>query len=329
MDMNTENKVLQVESLSHIPFNDLLSLFQQGYKFAEQSENAIELGLSIGLNVKGNNVRSLATCVTTIQTGKTIMLSTTMSSGTAPYTYYWTLTKPDGSTETLANQASNQHVTTQNGDYTVSVYAKDSCVGGAKTSNIESCKITASTVVIPTKYNCVAGHCIGPSLTGTYSSLAECQTACVTERTKYNCTAAGHCFGPLLTGKYDSLEECEADCKGPSKYNCVAGHCVGPRTSGTYDSLEACETACVVIEQKWKCADPATRTCVRAPDGTFNSRAECQLSASCQPGGGGIGGGCTNCPSDKNYCLAGQCIPKKYALAAGIGLVALLVLSRK
>lgn len=216
--MNIESNVLQIENLSQMSFNDLLSLYRQGYKLAEQSEIGLNIGLNI-LNAKGNNIRSLATCPGSVQTGATLTLSASASSGAAPYTYHWSVVKPDGSTVTLANQVTNQYVVGSNGNYTISVYVTDSCVSGAKTSSTDSCMITAST-----------SGCISTGI--------------------YNCEAG-------QTGY-------EVDNCGTRRYN----------------------SACA--------------------------------------GGGGVA--CPGCDLTKNYCLAGNCIPKNYVLYAGVGLVALLVL---
>lgn len=213
--MNVESKILQVESLNQLPFDNVLSLFRQGYRLAEYN------GLNIGLNVN----KSLATCIGSVTKGGMLTLSATASSGTAPYAYHWTVTKPDGTTETLANQATNQYVVSQNGEYTVSVYVTDSCAAGMKTSNIDSCKVVV-------------------------------------------------------------LEGEEA-----TKYNCINGTCIGPYKVGTYDSIQKC------------------------------------IDSGCEAGGGGAIG-CIDCDPVNNYCISGNCIPKKYALASGIGLVALLILTR-
>lgn len=170
--MNIEDKVLQVENLGQMSFDDVLSLYGQGYRLDELNRN---------------NIISLATCPSVVTTGGTLTLSTSVTSGTAPFTYHWSVTKPDGTIDTSLTGASNQYVFATNGVYAVSIYVTDSCTSGAKTSNKDSCVITVS------------------------------------------------------------------------------------------------------------------------------------------PGGGG-GAGCLSCDSAKNFCVAGQCIPKTYALAAGVGLVALLIL---
>jgi len=262
--MNIESKVLQVENLSRMPFDDMLSLFRQGYRLEQNSNIGIELGLNV-LNTRGNNIRSLATCKgstcpCSVTKGGILTLSANASSGTVPYTYHWTVTKPDGSTDTSLTGGSNPYTFNQDGSYNVSVYVTDSCATGAKTSNTDSCKITASTGNgdgVATKYNCVGGVCQGPFTTGTYSSLAECQVACQVVATRYNCVS-GVCQGPFTTGTYSSLAECQAVCTGD----------------------------------------------------------------------GGDGIDCPGCDLTKNYCLAGNCIPKNYVLVGGIGFIALLILAK-
>ncbi|MDD3474336.1 MAG: hypothetical protein PHP08_00350 [Candidatus Dojkabacteria bacterium] len=55
----------------------------------------------------------------------------------------------------------------------------------------------------------------------------------------------------------------------------------------------------------------------------------CQ-GTTCVPTGGGGGGGTTcdpvTCPSDKNFCVLGSCVPKTYVVYAGAGIVALFLL---
>ena len=168
--MDIENKILQIESLEQMSFEDVLSLYRQGYMIAEQNSNiGIELGLNV-LNIRGNNVRSLVpTCPSTVKTGGTLTLSASVTSGTAPYTYHWTVTKPDGTTDTSLTGASNSYTFATDGQYTVSVNVTDKCPTGSKTSNTESCTITASVSggdgggcgTCPTDKNyCLVGQCI-------------------------------------------------------------------------------------------------------------------------------------------------------------------------
>ena len=65
---------------------------------------------------------------------------------------------------------------------------------------------------MPETYNCVAYNCVDPGDgTGTYSSLAACQAACVPPVT-YNCSF-GFCLDPGDgTGTYTDLATCQAAC---------------------------------------------------------------------------------------------------------------------
>lgn len=211
--MNVESNMLRVEHLSQIPFNDLLSLYQQGYRLGQNSDIGIELGLNV-YNKRGdsinnrNNVRSLASCPSTVTTGTLLTLSATASSGTAPYTYHWSVKKPDGSTDTSLTGSSNSYTFAQDGSYTVSVYVTDSCAAGAKTSSTDSCPIVASTTVPPppvNNYGCVGSQCL-PG----YGNLPPgCNNTCVEGATKYNCMN-NVCQGPYLVGDFNSLSECQA-----------------------------------------------------------------------------------------------------------------------
>lgn len=222
-----DSNMIQIDSLNRMPFDDLISLYRQGYKLDERASfGKFDISkFNVGGN-SGNEIRSLATCPSTVTTGNSLTLSTTASSGTAPYTYHWTITKPDGSTQTLANQATNTYTFAANGNYGISVYVSDSCADGTgiKSSPPQTCTVTASTA------------------------------------------------GCVSTG-----------------YNCEAG-----------------QTGYEV-------------------DNCGNRRA----NSACGGGGGGGGGGadCTNCDSSTNYCLAGQCIPKKYALYGGAAAGVLLLIA--
>lgn len=152
--MNIEDKVLQVENLGQMSFDDVLSLYGQGYRLDERNRN---------------NIISLATCPSIVTTGGTLTLSTTVTSGTAPYVYHWSVTKPDGTIDTSLTGSSNSYTFTTNGSYTVSVNVTDSCASGAKTSNTDSCVITVSPgggggvgclSCDPVKNYCISGNCI-------------------------------------------------------------------------------------------------------------------------------------------------------------------------
>lgn len=149
-----DNNVIQVESLNQIPFDDLISLYRQGYILGERSGNI------------RNNIRSLATCPSGVQIGSTMTLSATASSGTSPYTYIWSVKKPDGNIDTTLTGEINQYTFSQNGNYTISVYVTDSCVGGAKTSETQTCVVTVVSdsggeVGCTSNANCSNGYCIG------------------------------------------------------------------------------------------------------------------------------------------------------------------------
>lgn len=173
-----ENKILNIESMDQMPFDDILSLYRQGYrldeyKFDGQIEN-VSGNVSendIGYNIRGLATCKGATCPCSIVTGSILTLSTSVSSGTAPFTYHWSVTKPDGTIDTSLTGASNQYTFATTGNYTVSVNVTDSCTSGAKTSNTDSCVITASTgggggagcdplKCLPDKNFCISGNCI-------------------------------------------------------------------------------------------------------------------------------------------------------------------------
>lgn len=129
---------LQVESLGRMPFDDLVSLYRQGYKLSEP-DGRVNIGKRI-------NIGSLATCGTnTVQIGGMLTLSASASIGTPPYTYHWSIKKPDGSIDTTLAGEINQYTFSNAGDYTISVFVTDSCPGGVKTSQIQTCTVTATT----------------------------------------------------------------------------------------------------------------------------------------------------------------------------------------
>jgi len=210
--MNIENKVLQVENISQIPFDNVLALFQQGYRLSEYN-NGVEIGLNVRKGnsiVRHGNIKGLATCPSTVTTGGVLTLSATAGSGTVPYTYHWSVKKPDGSTDTSLTGSNNSYTFGQNGNYTVSVYVTDSCAGGSKTSNTDSCSIVASADGgVETHKECVGNQCT--SVTGAGANLCYSNADCEGdgEGTKYNCVS-NVCQGPFMTGTYDSFAECQA-----------------------------------------------------------------------------------------------------------------------
>ena len=156
------SNIIQIESLSHMSFDDVLSLYRQGYKLEERS-----------VITRSLDIKSLATCPGTIQVGGSLTLSAIANAGTAPYHYNWTVTKPDGNVDTsLADQMSNTYIFDTAGIYGISVNVTDTCPTGAKTSNIDSCTVIATTlsttnigcndpiVCPPDKNYCLIGYCV-------------------------------------------------------------------------------------------------------------------------------------------------------------------------
>lgn len=80
--------------------------------------------------------------------------------------------------------------------------------------------------------------------------------------------------------------------QGGAGYNCVNGNCQSVTSGAQYPDLESCRNAC---------------------------------------GGGGTPppSGCTNCNLTYNYCILGNCMSKKNVLYGGIGLIALMMLTRR
>jgi hypothetical protein len=61
------------------------------------------------------------------------------SGGTTPFTYNWTITKPDGTKDTRTG-ASQTYVFTQVGTYKIDLVVTDSCASGAK-SDSATCNV--------------------------------------------------------------------------------------------------------------------------------------------------------------------------------------------
>lgn len=165
MDMNSN--IIQIESLSHMPFDDLISLYRQGYKLSENESSIRSLATDRDLHGQRAIADLSATCPGTVATGGTLTLSATASVGMAPYSYHWSVRKPDGIVQTLVNQAINPFTFATDGQYVISVNVTDSCPTGAKTSNTEICTITASATGTDPCATCdrvinycVSGQCI-------------------------------------------------------------------------------------------------------------------------------------------------------------------------
>ena len=195
------SNIIQIESLSRMSFDDVLSLYRQGYKLEERS-----------IGTRNLDIKSLATCPGTIPTGSTLTLSASASAGTPPYTYNWKVTKPGGAIDTLSNQVSNSYVFATDGTYSISVSVTDTCLDGTgpKTSPVQTCSVVASTsTATPTKYSCSGApsySCSGPFVTGTYEDQQACLDAC----------KAGVVIDPCLT------------CDTTVNY-CVGGQCINKK----------------------------------------------------------------------------------------------------
>ena len=167
------SNIIQIESLSLMSFDDVLSLYRQGYRLEERS-----------VGTRSLDIKSLTTCPGTVPTGSTLTLSASASAGTPPYHYVWKVTKPGGVIETLTDQASNSYTFTTDGNYGISVYVTDTCLDGTgtKTSPVQMCSVVASTsTTIPAKYNCSGApsySCSGPFVTGTYEDRQVCLDVC-------------------------------------------------------------------------------------------------------------------------------------------------------
>ncbi|MFA5230384.1 MAG: hypothetical protein WC422_03115 [Candidatus Paceibacterota bacterium] len=66
------------------------------------------------------------------------------------------------------------------------------------------------------RYNCntTTYQCISAQ-SGTYASLADCQTACTAPITRYNCNTTTYQCATATNGTYTSLTECQNICKAP------------------------------------------------------------------------------------------------------------------
>jgi len=73
------------------------------------------------------------------------------SGGTAPFTYTWTITKPDSTVQTL-NGAVQTYQFTQTGIYTINLAVVDSCPTGGLTDSA-SCSVTVTASCIPPACN--------------------------------------------------------------------------------------------------------------------------------------------------------------------------------
>lgn len=98
-----------------------------------------------GAKAAGNGMVKLGTATCGgpyLQNSSHTMTGSITSGGTAPFTYTWTITKPDTTTETLTG-ASQPYTFAQTGTYGIRLDVSDSCPGGAKT-DFSTCSVTVS-----------------------------------------------------------------------------------------------------------------------------------------------------------------------------------------
>lgn len=119
-------------------------------------------------------------------------------------------------------------------------YESDGC--GNRRLNSQCNPITIS------RYKCVNGQCVTTTETGTgtYATLAECQSNCQDVTPKYKCLN-GQCVRDDINGTY--LEStCGGNCNPDAinRYKCVNGQCVTTTDTGTgtYATLAECQPAC-------------------------------------------------------------------------------------
>jgi hypothetical protein len=298
----------------------MLSLYRQGYRLEERSVGNIRnIGNFVnGSGLKNLNIEGLATCGTnTVVTGQSLTLTATASAGTAPYTYNWTVTKPGSAgTVTLPNQATNTYTFATDGQYTISVYTTDSCTTGALSSAVQTCTVTASSSVVngpcgqPICYKCSGSSCIQDNVNGTFTTTA-CGTGCGTS-------------GGVLTSMTISPTSVSVNASGTTQLTVVckdAGGNVITCPSLTWVSsnpaIATVSSSGVVGVVTGVAIGSATIT---ASYGTISAVSVISVTTS------GATTGCTNCPSDLNYCIGGQCINKTYALYGGAAVGVLVVL---
>ncbi|MDD3474333.1 MAG: hypothetical protein PHP08_00335 [Candidatus Dojkabacteria bacterium] len=204
--MNIEFKSLGVEDITNSSIESVEKLYREGYRLNE-SYNVNEINKQV-------SVKSLAACPSSLLQNTIKTLTASASSGTPPYTYHWSITKPGGVIDTSLTGSSIPYTFSLLGNYVVSVYVTDSCSSGSKTSNTDSCIINV-TPVPGGGYNCISpGNCQpAPSgTTGQYPDLASCDTGC-----------------PVI------ISDCPPECDLTKNY-CVAGNCI-PKTYVVYAGL--------------------------------------------------------------------------------------------
>ena len=211
-------------------------------------------------------------------------------------------------------------------------YYRTSAAGANDWFQVDSNGVIISFGVCPTppvSYNCISGNCIDPGDgSGTYATLAACQSACGTPPpVSYDCIG-GSCIDPGDgSGTYATLAACQAVCTPPPpvSYNCISGNCIDPGDgSGTYATLAACQAACGTPPPvSYNCV---SGNCVDPGDGsgTYATLAACQaacfavtyncVSGNCVDPGDGTGTYATlaacqaACFAVTYNCVSGNCI---------------------
>lgn len=235
-----KNNVIQIESLNQMPFDDVLSLYRQGYKLEEKNDwkgnnwNLNRIG-NVENRIVGLGTCKGSSCPCTVTVGTTLTLAATATSGTPGYTYHWTIKKPDGNIDSSLTGSSNSYTFSQVGDYTISVNVTDSCAAGAKVSNTDKCVVSVVSGTTAKYKKCVGGTCaeVDCPTTGTCPSN-ECTTVGAT------CGVVNNygCVGTVCTPGVGTLPPgCNNSCGGavtgcneincPSATNyCIGGQCI-------------------------------------------------------------------------------------------------------
>ncbi len=83
-----------------------------------------------------------STCPSSIQLNSNVLLTASTTQGTPPFSYLWTITKPDTTTDIFTDE-SYTYTFTQLGTYNVNLTVYDNCSLGSL-SDSSSCNVTIS-----------------------------------------------------------------------------------------------------------------------------------------------------------------------------------------
>lgn len=165
------------------------------------------------------------------------------------------------------------------GLYTFTLWVKDKAgniayePGGPVTVGVD---LTSSV-----KYVCnTTNYTCSQSSTGTYNSLADCQSGCVAP--KYSCNNTNWTCSQDSSGSYSSLSDCQSNCIAPvQKYSCnTTSWTCSQSASGTYSSLADCQSGCIAPVIKYVC-NTSSWTCSQSSSGNYSTLADCQ--SACNP----------------------------------------------